>query len=238
MPSEQQRDTALVARYDGLADWYDSYISGEAAMFTEEAGSALMRLLGRGNGRCVDVGCGTGLYISQVAELGWSLTGIDISEAQLRIARRRLGELADLVCADATELPFASASFDAAYATMIHTDVADIAGVFAEMSRVLASGGRFVYVGTHPCFVAPFVARRPDETVVIHSGYWEARRYERGPGIGDGIRARVGAYHQPLGALIDAVLAAGLQIDSLDELYGDPPRLLALGARKAPPAAL
>ena len=222
-----------MARYDGLADWYEDYISGTAAQFTAEAGAALTRLLGRGVGRCLDVGCGTGVYIAQAAELGWSLTGVDISADQLRVARRRLGEQADLLCADAARLPFASGSFDAAYAMMIHTDVPDIAEVFAEMGRVLTNGGRFVYVGTHPCFVAPFIARQPDETIVVHPGNLKVRRHGEGPGIGDGIRARVGAYHQPLSALIGALPVAGLQIDSIEELHGDPPRLLALGARRA-----
>ena len=176
-----------MARYDGLADWYEGYISGDAAAFTAEAGAALIRLLGRGVGRCLDVGCGTGVY--------------------------------------------------AVYAMMIHTDVSDIADVFAEMGRVLASGGRFVYVGTHPCFVAPFIARQSDRTTVIYPGYSEARRHDQGPGIGDGIRARVGAYHHPLSALIGALPAAGLQIDSIEELYGDPPRLFALGACRAQSAA-
>ena len=184
-----RRDTAVVARYDGLADWYEGYISDDAAAFTAEAGAALIDFLGKGVGRCLDVGCGTGVYIAQAAELGWSLTGVDISADQLRVARQRLGESADLLFGDAARLPFASGSFDAVYAMMIHTDVPDIAGVFAEMGRVLASGGRFVYVGTHPCFVAPFVARQPDQTTVIHPGYPEARRYAQGPGIGDGIRA-------------------------------------------------
>jgi SAM-dependent methyltransferase len=221
-----------VARYDGLADWYEAYITGDAAAFTAEAGAALTRLLGRGSGRCLDVGCGTGIYISQAAELGWSVTGVDVSQDQLRVARRRLGQPADLLCADATALPLASSSVDAVYAMMIHTDVPDIAAVFAEMGRVLASGGRFVYVGTHPCFVAPFIVRQPDETTVIQPGYLDTRRYDEGPGIGDGIRSRVGAYHQPLSALIGALPASGLQIDRIEELRGDPPRLLALSARR------
>jgi SAM-dependent methyltransferase len=227
----------VVARYDGLADWYEDYISGEASAFTAEAGVALTRLLGRGPGRCLDVGCGTGVYIAQAVELGWVLTGVDNSEDQLRVARRRVGESTELLCADAARLPFASGSFDAVYAMMIHTDVPDIAKVFAEMGRVLVGGGRFVYVGTHPCFVAPFIARQPDQTTVIHPGYAEARRYDDGPGVGEGIRARVGAYHHPLSALIGALPAAGLQIDSIEELYGDPPRVLTLGACRARSAA-
>lgn len=129
-------------------------------------------------------------------------------------------------------LPFAAGSFEAVYAMMIHTDVPDIARVFAEMGRVLAGGGRFIYVGTHPCFVAPFVARQPDGTIVVHPGYPHSRRYDKGPGIGEGIRSRVGAYHQPLSVLIGALPTSGLQIDSIEEFYGDPPRLLALRARK------
>lgn len=46
------------ARYDGVADWYDTY-----AVPGEETLAALGRLVGRGTGLALDLGCGTGLYL-------------------------------------------------------------------------------------------------------------------------------------------------------------------------------
>jgi 2-polyprenyl-3-methyl-5-hydroxy-6-metoxy-1,4-benzoquinol methylase len=44
---------------------------------TRDELDALQRLLGRGSGRCLDVGCGTGVSTAAVAELGWSVGGIE-----------------------------------------------------------------------------------------------------------------------------------------------------------------
>lgn len=55
------------ARYDGLADWYDSKI--ESATYRQRV---LRDHLVPGAGPCLDIGCGTGrdLQISRVVEPG------------------------------------------------------------------------------------------------------------------------------------------------------------------------
>jgi hypothetical protein len=37
-----------------------------------------------------------------------------------------------------------------------HTDVEDFAAIVREVARCLRSGGRFIYLGVHPCFVLPW----------------------------------------------------------------------------------
>src|SRR5947207_7641108 len=41
------------------------------------------------NGLVVDLGCGTGLWAEQLINRGYDVLGIDISEAMIRLARRR-----------------------------------------------------------------------------------------------------------------------------------------------------
>jgi SAM-dependent methyltransferase len=224
-----------MARYDGVANWYDGYISRDAAGFTRTVRAAVARLLGCGSGRCLDAGCGTGIHISTVQALGWSVVGVDVSGDQLRVARGRTGPRSQLVHADAATLPFVDDAFDAAYATLIHTDVEDIAGVFAEVRRVIRPGGRFVYVGTHPCFVGPFAERKPDGIHVLHPGYCDAGWRLEGPGLGPGIRSRVGVRHVPLGDLLMAVLDAGLTLSAIEEIGNPLPALLALSTTKPGP---
>ena len=223
-----------MARYDGVASWYDAYISADAAGLTRTVGRALGRLLGQGPGPCLDAGCGTGIHISTLQALGWTVVGVDVSADQLRVARERLGPGNQLVRADAVALPFGSDAFDAGCATLIHTDVDDIAGVFAEIGRVIRPGGRFVYIGTHPCFVSPFVERTDDGGRVLHPGYRDAGWHRDGPGLGPGIRSRVGVRHVPLGDLLMAVLDAGLTLVAVEEIGSPLPELLALSAMKVP----
>ena len=97
------------ARYDGIADWYDAEF--QPAPLESETWQTLVELLGEGSGNLVDIGCGTGSYAAALAELGWTVTGVDVSEDMLRRAREKGVET---VRADAAALPFEDASFDAA----------------------------------------------------------------------------------------------------------------------------
>ena len=114
----------------------------------------------------------------------------------------------------------------------MHTDVEDIGCVFAEVARVLRPGARFAYVGTHPCFVGPFVEPAPDGSRIVHAGSQEGRWQSAGPGIGRGVRSRVGVRHVPLADLLNAVLKSGLVLTEVEEIGDELPTLLALGARK------
>jgi SAM-dependent methyltransferase len=222
-----------VARYDGFAQWYDEYVTEAATALTAQAQQALLAMLGPGPGIVLDLGCGTGVHIPPLAQAGWSVVGTDVSTDQLRIARDKVGRLAeDLVEADAARMPFDDDSFDAVVSVFTHTDIDDLGAVFREAVRVLRPTGRLVYVGTHPCFVNPFV-ERSDERRILHSGYRRAGWHHHGPGLRtEGIRSRVGVRHVPLAELVAAVLASGLTLEHLDEPgTDDPPTLVALSGR-------
>ena len=158
--------------------------------------------------------CGTGLHFEALRASGRALTGIDISADQLRIASTRHGRL---VRADAARLPFAAGAFDGVSATYLHTDVDDIAPIFAEVARVLRPGGGFVYLGTHPCFIGHFADRRDDGRRVIDDGYSEARWHRSSRFRASGLRYRVGARHVPLAELLNSVLDAGLRLAHVEE---------------------
>lgn len=75
------------------------------------------------------------------------LVGIDLNEKNLEIARRRFGDVEELVlrCGRAERLEFADGSFDAAVNVEASHLYEDPAGFFAEVFRVLRPGGRFLY---------------------------------------------------------------------------------------------
>jgi SAM-dependent methyltransferase len=222
----------VIARYDGVAEWYDR----ELAPFVDRYLPALRDLLGSGTGRCLDLGCGTGRATATVCELGWRVTGVDLSADQLRVAAERLGGRAELVRADAASLPFADGSFDAVVSTFTHTDLDDFAATVAEAARVLRAGGVFAYLGLHPCFVGPHSRfEGATGTPELHPGYGDTRRYSAAPGVvnPDGLRARVTALHLPLATLVQSFLGAGLRVERFEELGGgDYPAALGLRLRR------
>ena len=157
---------------------------------------------------------------------------MDLSADQLRVADARAGGLADaLLQADAASLPFADRVFDAVVSTFTHTDVDRLDAVFGECARVLVDGGRLVYAGAHPCFVGPY-AHATDDGVLVPPGYWDRTLHFEAPGFGDGIRRLAGARHVPLADLLNHVSAAGLAIDRVEEVHGDPPGILAFRSVK------
>ena len=219
-----------VARYDGVAEWYRVF---RPSMPPDEL-DVLERLLGRGQGRCLDVGCGTGLATEAVAELGWSAVGVDLSEDMLETAR---GRGLEVVHGSAKELPFDDATFDAAVSSQTHIDIDDFAAAMSETARVLRPEAPLVYIGSHPCFMGPhsvFLAGRgvPE----LHRGYRQAGRYdESAPGVAnpDGVRAKVGAVHLPLAAFLATFFDAGFRIERFEELGSrDYPHVVAVRARR------
>jgi SAM-dependent methyltransferase len=218
------------ARYDGLADWYDENLGP----FTAAVGHVLRALLADDEGRCLDLGCGTGVHLPLLRELGWRVTGVDISADMLRRARERAAPDCDLVRADLSVLPFPDALFDAAVSILVHTDVDDYAAVLNETARVLRPGGRFVHVGLHPCFVGPFSrCSGAEEPPVLFRGYRDASWTDDGPGFGESLRRIVGSRHLPLADLLNAMTTAGFRLERFEEPEGyEFPRVFAVAAAR------
>lgn len=202
---------AKQARYDGFADWYEQFNSPFAAVNN----AAVAGLLGAGEGPCLDVGCGTGLYFDAIRSTGREPLGVDFSADQVRLARSR-GRCAQ---GDAAALPFADGAFAAVLLAWVSTDVDDFAAVAREAARVLRPGGAMVFYGAHPCFIGPHVEYREDGGRIIHPVYRQADWHAEQPWWhGEhNLRNRVGMRHVPLAQFLQAFLGAGLAIERIVE---------------------
>ncbi len=214
------------ARYDGLAGWYDA-IARPSADFSERE---LVRLLGRGDGVCLDLGCGTGLYGEMLRGTGRAVIGVDVSRDQLRLAKGR----ETVAAGDASRLPFRDGSFDDVAGIWVHGDLDDLPGVLAEVARVLRPGGRLLLFGVHPCFNGPCVEYRDDGRRIVHPTYRQSGWHHDAPWWSDdGIRQAVGVRHRTLAELLNDVLSSPLRLLSVHEPRDDPvPAVLALVAER------
>ncbi|QTD95996.1 Malonyl-[acyl-carrier protein] O-methyltransferase [Streptomyces cyanogenus] len=94
----------------------------------------------------VDVGCGAGRAVAELAERGVKAAGVDTDARMINVARRRWPE-ADFRVAGAYELPLADASMAGYRADKVFHELAEPERALAEARRVLAPGGRIVLIG-------------------------------------------------------------------------------------------
>jgi len=92
--------------------------------------------------RVLDVGCGTGILTSALAERGSKAVGIDASEAYVAEARRhRSHSEVTYELGDVRHLPYADASFNACVSTLVLDIIPEFDRVVREMRRVTRPGG-------------------------------------------------------------------------------------------------
>ena len=105
----------------------------------------LAELVGMGPGdRVLDVGCGTGILAREAAGCvgpTGRVTGIDVNEAMLAVARELRPEL-EWRPGDAVEIPFPDGAFDVVVSQFALMFVPDRVAALREMWRVLAPRGR------------------------------------------------------------------------------------------------
>ncbi|WP_274911230.1 class I SAM-dependent methyltransferase [Streptomyces sp. WZ-12] len=97
----------------------------------------------------VDLCCGTGSVLHDLARAGYAVTGLDQSPQMLALARQRLGKHIPLIQAQLPDLPLPEASVDAVSSTgsgLSYTaGEEELTEVFRAVHRVLRPGGVFVF---------------------------------------------------------------------------------------------
>lgn len=94
-------------------------------------------------GRVLDLGCGAGFDAPGLSSRGFRLVGLDISHALLVAAQATEAFAGHVVQGDMLLLPFASHSFEGAWASgsLHHLEKAHLPSTLREVWRVLTLGG-------------------------------------------------------------------------------------------------
>jgi SAM-dependent methyltransferase len=205
------------ARYDRIVDFYEAFAPD---LYGDPPTAALLSLTGDvSNLRLLDLACGHGRMARELARRGADVVGVDLSEALLARARDREQELplgityvhADVAGADA----LAGAVFDGVVCHFGLSDIDDLAGAVATVSRVVQPGGFFTFSILHPCFPG-WESRganpswRPGRGYYVE-GWWQA---DGPPG---GLRPRVGANHRLLSTYLNTLARNSLLVEEMAE---------------------
>lgn len=94
-------------------------------------------------GNVLDVACGTGDMVIELAKRGCSVTGVDISAEMLNVARQKTAS-ANFQLGNAEALPFADGVFDAVTCAFGVRNFVHLEQGLTEMLRVLKPGGTMV----------------------------------------------------------------------------------------------
>jgi ubiquinone/menaquinone biosynthesis C-methylase UbiE len=103
------------------------------------------------NKTVLDFGCGTGKFIQTLSPVAKKYFAVDVSEAQLKIARSKATSLpnVEILKIEKDKLPFENESIDDIFCTFVVGGIQDLelrATVLKELQRVLKPGGKIYLV--------------------------------------------------------------------------------------------
>jgi SAM-dependent methyltransferase len=217
--------------------WQSSFTAGADPEYEEQIVPMAAEHLA-GARRVLDVGCGEG-QLSRLALHGGAelAVGVDPTWGQLEVARERGGAL--FTRGVAAALPFASATFDAAIACLVFEHITDVAAAIAEVGRVLARGGRFLFFLNHPLLQTPNSGWIDDRVLDPPEQYWRVGPYldedETVEEVERGVF--ITFIHRPLSSYVNALVANGLVISHMAE-PAPPPGFLARAEEYAAAASI
>ena len=93
------------------------------------------------DGRCLEIGVGTGRIALPLIESGINVVGVDISAEMLRRYVEKAPPNIEVAVADATRLPFADRTFTSAIASHVLHLILGWVSALDELVRVLVPGG-------------------------------------------------------------------------------------------------
>jgi SAM-dependent methyltransferase len=230
--SEHEFSEAEVARYwnDNAASWAAEVRGGQDIAREFLNNPAFMVFVGDLRGKAVlDAGCGEGYNTRILARRGARMTGVDISERMIELARdeeRRdpLG-IRYMRTSYADLSAFADASFDAVVSFMAMMDGPRLDLAMREAFRVLRRGGMLAFSITHPCSITRGSRWiRNEEGVKIKwavgdyfnaEGWVERWRFTDAPP--EAPEFAVPRFDRTLSEYVNAVIAAGFVITRIEE---------------------
>jgi ubiquinone/menaquinone biosynthesis C-methylase UbiE len=246
--------------WSDIASWYNQLLLDGSGPHQTAAACLIGLANPAGDERVLDLACGQGFASRAVLAAGArQVVGVDSSPEMIAHAiGNGVPDPVDgnaplsYVVADGQTLDgIDDESFDGVCCQLGLMDIPDLSATLAAVHRVLKPSGWFVFVISHPCFLAPRAVPvmaevadedRPLPAIMVHTYLTEQFWRSKNP---EGVR-RAGAYHRTVSTYVNELLASGFAIERLEEpranqvladrspVYGEVPIFLAARVRKLP----
>ncbi len=168
--------------------------------------------------RVLDAGCGTGYLSGKLNEKGAVVTGVDLSDRMIAIARKNHPGLDFRVDSCSTLETVESGSFDLIVSNYVLMDTPDLESTIGSFYRVLGDNGAVIAVFSHPCFPQGRSTSSGEEDSVEY--HWSFPYFQRrrcvDPPWGH-FRSEFIWFHRPLSDYWKAFTGAGFLVDSFEE---------------------
>lgn len=123
----------------------------------------------------LEIGCGTGRHTQKLLKQNNKVTGIDISEGMLEVAKKKLpAENLTLLNADYMTHDFAADSFDVIVSSLVVEHIENLELLFQKVRKILKPGGEFYLSEIHPDRTAKGIMahfKTADEKEIHLTGY-------------------------------------------------------------------
>lgn len=165
----------------------------------------------------IDLGCGYGWFCRVARELGAAqVRGVDLSEKMLaRAAELTRDPGIHYQRGDLEAIEMAENSVDLVYSSLALHYLSQLDGLFGNIQRALKPGGRLVFSMEHPiytCSTQQWLRDANDER------FWGVNRYQQeGQRVSHWLAEGVIKYHRTLGTTLNALIAAGLTLNQVNE---------------------
>jgi ubiquinone/menaquinone biosynthesis C-methylase UbiE len=166
---------------ESLPEWADEFYRLYSEPYKPESASTKLRVsrslplirrhLPKRGSRILDLCCGAGAYLFPLETAGYKVTGVDIQERMIKLAKRhasKIGSGAKLLKGDARSLKFEDASFDAIVflgSPLAHFSLVEFHQIASEAFRVLRKNG-------------VMIAEVSDHLAMLFSGTYQRTLYE------------------------------------------------------------
>lgn len=218
-----------------VADWYDDYLQKDDTYQSKVIWPNIERIIsdastGRKEPAVVcDIACGQGYFSHKLAEKGYRVTGIDISNELIKIAsdtaKGRVYPIDPVFgVADSHDIQLISdTSIDICICILALQNIKLLDETYKEVARILRDEGKFIFVINHPSFRIPqysdweYSQKTHTQSRIISKYLLESTiKIDMHPGK-KGQKTYTTSFHRPLQTFIKLLLKHGLAISRLEE---------------------